>query len=378
MRQLTELRMLTLAGNEVCKEHEYKTTALAYLKFLKYFDYMLVGAVEVAEARETFIESLEVLEENETVLQDKRDLDRKAQEDLKHLEDAGIFFASALFDDMFALDNEIARLKALPNVTEIVNDFRDDFKAESAAFIKDANAVYTARLEEVALFEKAFKAVRVRDDKISASLVEKFAHSLKTELAALHEASPTLRMAAVERLSKALEALCDELMSIEVRQVEKFESLLDEFENKLNELKARSLDLQQQFFRKVEDSEEKFTRAVKETVSELIDKNSNGELAADFLDDEATNLVLDKDMCLTLITTSHELHMGKIMKKEDEARMTETKTYQEEVARYVRDERKRNRDRVLQIFDFGRQNRAVLDAKLSTDDDDAFDEEPNM
>jgi hypothetical protein len=53
--------------------------------------------------------------------------------------------------------------------------------------------------------------------------------------------------------------VCDELMNIELRQVEKFEALVDEFENRLNELKTEALESQQLFFRCIEDLEEKFS-----------------------------------------------------------------------------------------------------------------------
>ena len=41
--------------------------------------------------------------------------------------------------------------------------------------------------------------------------------------------------------------------------MEKFEALVDEFENRLNELKNEALEGQQQFFRNIEDLEEKFS-----------------------------------------------------------------------------------------------------------------------
>jgi hypothetical protein len=57
----------------------------------------------------------------------------------------------------------------------------------------------------------------------------------------------------------AASQVCDELMNIELRQVEKFEALVDEFENRLNELKTEALEGQQLFFRSIEDLEEKFS-----------------------------------------------------------------------------------------------------------------------
>ena len=388
LRKLSELRMLTLAGNEVCNENEYKTTALAYLKDLRYFDYTLVDQNEVSEARNVFYEYLQDLEENETVLEGKKGMEKSAEDYFRQLGEAGILFAETLFDDMFREDAEVVKLKHLPNIKEIVDDFRADFKEDSKAFIKEALDVFFARKAEGAKFEAAFKHMRLEDDKVSRALVEDFSTRLKHELATMDSnvaaaasSSPSLaslsslRAAFVEKLLGALETVSDELMSMEVRQVEKFEGLLDEFENKLNDLKIKSLDLQQQFFRKMEDSEEKFSRNVRDTISDLIEKHSRDELAEDYLEDEALALVLDKDTCLGLVTTSHDMHVGKILKGEEESRMLETRSYLEEVGRYTREERSRNRDRVLQIYDFGRMSKEALEARLTTDDDEGFDDD---
>lgn len=63
------------------------------------------------------------------------------------------------------------------------------------------------------------------------------------------------------------------------------------------------------------------------------------------------------------------------MKREDEARGTELKRFQEQMAKYSSEENARNRDRVLQIYDFSRATRASINALLSNDDDDGDDEE---
>lgn len=386
LRGLSELRMLTLSGNPVCKEQDYKATALAYLKYLKYLDYTLVDQVEVADARNAFYEQLEELEESEGVIEGKRVFDKAASDGLRLLEEAGILFADTLFDDMFSEDAEIARLKSLPHVKDKVDAFRFEFREDSKAFTREAMEIYRARKSEVSRFESAIKRVRATDDEASVALVEGFHHALKNDLAdALAHSSDgpatdssSTRAVTISRLMVELDGACDELMSTEVRQVEKFEAMLDDFENKLGELKLRSLDLQQQFFRKVEDHEEQFTKIVKDTITELIDKHSRDELMEDYLEDDAIALVLDKDVCLGFVTTSHESHVGKILKREEDARVAESKTYQEEVARYVREERARNRDRVLQIFDFARANRTALEQKLSAEDEEGVEDELNM
>ena len=49
-----------------------------------------------------------------------------------------------------------------------------------------------------------------------------------------------------------MESVCDELMNLELRQVEKFDALVDHFENRLAEFKTVSLECQTSFFRQIE------------------------------------------------------------------------------------------------------------------------------
>jgi hypothetical protein len=85
--------------------------------------------------------------------------------------------------------------------------------------------------------------------------------------------------------------LCDELMSIELRLNEKFDVLVDEFENHMVDAKNIALEAQQLFFRAVEELEDKFSNGVRGVCSDMIDRYLREELAEDFLTDEAMTLV---------------------------------------------------------------------------------------
>jgi hypothetical protein len=225
----------------------------------------------------------------------------------------------------------------------------------------------------------------------------------------------------VKKLQEELDRVCDELMSIELRLNEKFDVLVDDFDNRMAEAKVVSLESQQLFFRAMEvrdvrhvgrgciqgtaaprwcwrgfsyvpccplpawlflmvwfgsqEQEEKFSNNVRSTVTDLIDKQMREELAEDFLSDEALALVTDKEVCGALVGASRDLHIGRLLKKEDEARNIETKRTQDLVLSYTSGEQTRNRDRVLQIHEFYRSTKMSLTQLLATDDDDGFDEE---
>jgi hypothetical protein len=167
-------------------------------------------------------------------------------------------------------------------------------------------------------------------------------------------------------------------MNIEIRQVEKFEILVDEFENHLNDMKNEVLESQQFFFRAIEDLEEKFTTGIKAVAIDLIDRLAREELAEDYLDDEAMSLVMDKDSCMGVLSQSHDLHIGRILKKEDESRNFEMKRFQTLIANYQNEESIRNRDRILQIYELSRTSKSSLIALLSNDDDDGYDDDEHV
>jgi hypothetical protein len=80
-------------------------------------------------------------------------------------------------------------------------------------------------------------------------------------------------------------------MSIELRLNEKFDVLVDEFENHMVDAKNVALEAQQLFFRAVEELEDKFSNGVRGVCSDMIDRYLREELAEDFLTDEAMTLV---------------------------------------------------------------------------------------
>ena len=132
---------------------------------------------------------------------------------------------------------------------------------------------------------------------------------MSTEL--IHEADGKERAIIVKRLTEELDKVCDELMSIEIRQVGKFELLIDDFENKITEMKAEALEMQNTFFRAIEKMEEDFAGAMRNIAVDLIERFTREELTEDYLDEEALSLVQDREACMTVISASHDIHVGK-------------------------------------------------------------------
>lgn len=69
------------------------------------------------------------------------------------------------------------------------------------------------------------------------------------------------------------------------------------------------------------------------------------------------------------------MHIGKILKREDEARGTETKRYQELISRHNNTERSRNRNRILEVHEFCKTSKMSLMSLLSVDEEEGDDED---
>lgn len=383
LRQLRNLRMLTLSGNPICNEPEYKMTVLAYVDALSYLDYALVDPSDIANAKEQYHDELLDIEEKESVIAEKTSRDKSMSDYLQQLDEAGIIFAHVLFDDMFIDDPDLEKLKHLPGTKELIEVFRLSFKTLSDEFIKNLQEKYEKKLKECNDFDRAIKQMRQRDDNESILLIENFNKSKKNILLEirnneLNENNTNQKVSLINSLQAELNRVGDELLNIEIRQVEKFETLIDEFDSRLNELKNQCLEMQQYFFRAVEELEDKFSTNTRLVTTDLIDRLTKEELAEDYLDDEAMALVVDKDSCMSTLSGSHDMHIGKILKREDEARVIETKRYQEIIAKYTISEKERNRDRILQIHDFCKSATSSLTKLLALEEEDGYDDEPSV
>ena len=380
LRAQRSLRMLTLSGNPIASEGEYRSFILAYIDSITYLDYAMIDENDRAMAKEQYHDELLDTQEKEMVLKEKASREEKHSAYLQELEGAGILFAQTIFDELFADDADMERLKHLPNSKDPIDAFRSAFKNISEDYIRVSMERHLKRQKEIDDFDKSITKMRTADETDSGMLIDGYNNSKRIVADQITSPFSTLTSADCQRMVKSLqeelERVCDEMMNIEVRQVEKFETLVDEFENRLNEMKNETLEAQQLFFRAIEELEEKFSTSLRAVAMDLIDRFARDELDQEYFDDdEAMSLVVDKDTCMSVLTSSHDNHVGKIQKKEDEARSSEMRRFQECMSKYLGDESTRNRDRVLQVHEFSRQSKASLHALLATDDDDGFDDD---
>lgn len=379
LRQLRSLKMLAISGNPVCAGPEFRMSVLAYVDSLQYLDFASVDPADKHVAKEQFHDELLDVEEKESVVSEKRARDAALEAHLAKLDQAGILFAHSMFDDMFAEDADLDKLKPLPGIKENIESFRQNFKQMSDEFVVLAMEKYASKRREVDSFEESIKKMRAKDDAASTQLIAAFNKSNKAVVVSITAQHANVSRAECQRLVKGLidelDKVCDELMSMELRQVERFEAMVDEFDNRLAEAKLSALETQQVFFRAVEELEDKFTANTRGVVSDLMERLAREELAEDFLDEGAMGLLLDKEGTVGVVGSSHDMHLSRILKREDEAKNAETKRYNDAVSGHMHAEKMRNRNRVLEIHDYCRMCKVNITALLIAEEEDEQDDE---
>ncbi len=189
------------------------------------------------------------VQEKESVIAEKFSRDKQLSDYIRQLEEAGNVFAHVLFDDMFAEDTDLEKLKHLPGIKELVENFRVAYKALSEEYIRTAMERHDKRKQEIHYFEKSINLIRKTSDDSSVMIVENYNRLKKDALHQIYDRPD--KGSVIDVLRTELDKVFDDLMSIEIRQVENFDKLIDEFDNRTNEMKNYGLEMQQQFFRAV-------------------------------------------------------------------------------------------------------------------------------
>lgn len=212
-RQLKSLRMLTLSDNPISNNNvDYRNYVMAYVDTIKYLDYALIDPVLREKARNDCHDELVDIIEKESVIAEKASRETAMEIYVRKLEDACILFAHTIFDDLFNEDADVERLKHMPGVKEQIENFRTAYKNTSEEYIRNTLEKYEKKKGEISDFDRAVKAVRLRDDLDSTQLIDGFNRSRKTYSDKITNPNSTLSQADCVRLVKTLQDELDQVL----------------------------------------------------------------------------------------------------------------------------------------------------------------------
>lgn len=158
----------------------------------------------------------------------------------------------------------------------------------------------------------------------------------------------------IAELRSRTQTLKEDLLELEMFQIEQYEDLIGQFEEKYGMIRSSTLDCCRLFFDKMREFQNQYFEKVKEKATELLVKFQAGETMG--LGDEALQVLADKDAFMTgVVTGSHEFRLSKIDAKDEELTKNETGNYDTltEGIQFKEKERSRTRtDDVMSMIAF--------------------------
>ena len=148
-------------------------------------------------------------------------------------------------------------------------------------------------------------------------------------------------------ISLGNEDLKNKLMETELLLAEQCELIISEFELRYGNLRVKSADIMEKYFRGAEDAENGYFEMVSSLVEELVELSNKDEL--EDITEECRLLLADKESLNTHVAAAHDTHLSKLLGVEEELRDRVTNQTAACFKAYRDAEWKRNRHAVLDI-----------------------------
>eukprot|EP01083_Nonionella_stella_P278346 946576_1 len=351
LRRFRKLRCLNLKNNPVCDADDFRKTVLAFIKGLKFLDYVRIEEEDIQKAREdkqTELLELEDQEKHAESLASEKDEQIRVN---KELEAANLKGINTLFDDMMKEDSELSKLRKLSGFDEIERDYRMKIEEQTESFLSTILDRHREKLDEVRFYNEALGKLKVENEEQCKQCIADFQHFYKRAVRSLEEAKKKGNggKEIVADIQEKLQTMSDEIMDMEMLMVDRVNHALAEFENRITKMKNENMDSLNSYFRSVEEYENYYQTSLNEMVQLLLERAAQGEIPE--TDPELAALLIDKDALQTAIVGSHDNHLGHILKLEERVTERESDTDDQIVARAREDEYRRNRFRVAEAAD---------------------------
>jgi hypothetical protein len=345
------LKMVSLSGNPLTEEPDYQATALAFLPNLRYLDFRQVRPEEVEKAIEGFQDELIDLQDKEGVEKERKVKEEQQNRLLSDLSEKGVAFTLTTFEFLFSSDPDLKKLLLLPGMNDVVEATRQEFRELGDRFVEAGGWLFEQKEALTNKFNEDMAYMESEGDGSARECREEFYRFYKRFLDRLR-AKKEYDDSDRKELEAQLEEVNDLSMQGELRRSDIFQELVDAFESSYNELKNRALDMQQQYFRAAETLQADFNKSAKALAGELVEKLAKEEISDALLEEEAVILLSDLESCNNTVNNSHELHVTRLIKKEDDERMRELQLFTSMFDQLREAESSRNRNRVTEIFEF--------------------------
>ncbi|KAI8830849.1 hypothetical protein BC829DRAFT_426505 [Chytridium lagenaria] len=346
LTRFENLRVLNCSGNTLCKNPNFKHYVLAHIRGLKYLDYRLVDEESIAASREKYIDDLIAMEEEEKILNSKKEELRKKQEQDVLFEAAHILGIDTLFDDMFLEDVDYQRLYI--SAPDRIQDLQDDYRAKFEVVVNELRHFvlkrHSERQEEHKSFMDCMQNAKGEIDGECLKALDKYSHYKKQMLRLIQTSRDTKEIdEGIKMLKDDTNELSDRLVGLEMQlptSINLVKDVIKEFERNYTELCTGINEYGQTAFA------QKFSENVL-AAFERFNKGDNEDA-----DDELRDIMSDKDTLVNSINSSHDYHLSQFDRQEDSLVSGVAKDLELLVQKLHDDEVRRNRDRICEIIAF--------------------------
>ncbi|EFJ51609.1 hypothetical protein VOLCADRAFT_73327 [Volvox carteri f. nagariensis] len=367
LRQFKQLRLVNLAGNPICKDHDYRSYVLSHIKDLIYLDYRRVNPADVQAAREQHQDEMIELQEREEQQAQEEKLTAEREAHNKLMTQANLEGVETLIDDMVKEDPEWTRLVQVPNLLDPWNDIRDKFNVATDEFKASILDQHNRKKAEYEEWLNVVRGYLDEKDAEARKLIVEFEKAKKHTARTVVD-NPALADNQILSLKVKLMSLKDQLMAIEMETVEILDGLVQEFDRAYSELAETNKGQYNTYFTQVRDLQNSFFNQLTSVAMTVFEKYNQENSDIESLPEDARTLLQDKDSLMNALQASHDAHMQKIDALEDRLISQELRSANDLTSSNATWATRRNRDRISEIINYVERNVLELD-ELAGDDD---------
>lgn len=327
----------------------------------------MITARELHQNHLMEFEEKEVIEEKERAQKELRD------KQIEKLREANLDIVDSLMRDMEADDPDLEKLKQLPGLIELLEDYHEKVSSELEDFKVLGLEQHALRCKEEGDFDAALTRATKRSETRVVGLVSDFERKMKRATRDWYDAENEQPNPQVLRdLEAEGQELGATLRALEVEQLELFEKLVTEFEVRLGEFKTRNMSNFQDYFRKIEGFETHFHDYVHNLALELVEKLNSELDLLDHLPPETKAILAEKELLDVSIQGSYDIHLSKLLAQEELTGKRETAKFTSTIGGYRDDAQTRYRSHMAEINYFLAKNKEKVEkmiGELQLDED---------
>jgi hypothetical protein len=207
---------------------------------------------------------------------------------------------TALFDSLFAEDNDVERIALLPGVTDMLSRMREEFVQTVEHLTEVGLEEGRRRGEELASFQRSHQQALSRSQQRSVDTVAAFEQRKVTSGGG----------------AEVISSVEHDLLREEMTLVEQLDEIIKDFERNYSDLVGGFLEIVQSHMTQLRDLENGHHEKVTELALQYLESAIKGSLEEE-PPEQLRKLLTDKDTLVSALNASHDGHLLAIDSRED-------------------------------------------------------------